>query len=68
MYVEDDGPGIPEANRDTVFDHGYTTDDGTGLGLAIVRSIVDAHDWSVRVRSGTAGGARFEIDFAPSTC
>jgi len=62
FYVEDDGPGIPESDREEVFTRGYTTDgDGTGLGLAIVGQIASGHDWSVDVTDGEAGGARFEI-------
>jgi PAS domain S-box-containing protein len=62
FYVADDGPGIPEADRDTVFDSGYSTAaEGTGVGLAIVQHIVDAHDWSVAVTESEAGGTRFEI-------
>jgi PAS domain S-box-containing protein len=62
FYVEDDGPGIPEGNREQVFDHGYTTcDDGTGYGLSIVRSVVGAHGWDVSVVGADQGGARFEI-------
>ncbi|MFB6156627.1 MAG: nitrogen regulation protein NR(II) [Haloferacaceae archaeon] len=62
FYVEDDGPGIPESDRDRVFDHGYTTrEDGTGYGLSIVRSIVGAHGWDVSIGSEDEGGARFEI-------
>ncbi|EMA61829.1 histidine kinase N-terminal 7TM domain-containing protein [Halorubrum lipolyticum] len=62
FYVEDDGPGIPEADRDAVFDVGFTTrSDGTGLGLAIVRDIVEAHGWSIAATEGPTGGARFEV-------
>jgi PAS domain S-box-containing protein len=62
FYVEDDGPGIPESDRDRVFDHGYTTrDDGTGYGLSVVRSVVGAHGWDVSVVDADQGGARFEI-------
>jgi PAS domain S-box-containing protein len=62
FYLEDDGPGIPESERDTVFDAGYTTsDDGTGFGLRIVERIVEAHGWSIRVDESETGGARFEI-------
>jgi PAS domain S-box-containing protein len=62
FYVEDDGPGIPEAVRDHVFEPGITTDDdGTGFGLAVVRSVAEAHDWSVEATEGDTGGARFEF-------
>ncbi|WP_435095719.1 histidine kinase N-terminal 7TM domain-containing protein [Halorubrum sp. N11] len=62
FYLEDDGPGIPDADRDAVFDVGFTTrSDGTGLGLAIVRDIVEAHGWSIAATEGSTGGARFEI-------
>jgi len=61
FYVEDDGPGIPAAERDRVFESGFSTADGTGLGLAIVHDIVDAHGWEIRVTGSDAGGARFEI-------
>lgn len=62
FYVEDTGPGIPTAKRESVFESGYSTDpDGTGFGLAIVAGIVEAHGWSIRLTDGTDGGARFEI-------
>jgi len=62
LYVEDDGPGIPESDRETVFTTGYTTaEDGAGFGLRIVEQIVDAHGWEIGVTEGTDGGARFEI-------
>ena len=62
FFVEDDGPGIPEDERDRVFDVGYTTDrDGTGFGLNIVSEVASAHGWEVAVLDGSRGGARFEI-------
>ena len=62
FYVEDDGPGIPDAERDAIFDAGYSTDDsGTGFGLPIVKQVVDAHGWDIRVTESADGGARFEI-------
>ena len=61
FYVEDDGPGIPERNRDGVFDYGYTSGSGTGIGLAVVRDVVDAHGWNVDATESESGGARFEI-------
>jgi len=62
FYVEDDGPGIPEDEREEVFESGYSTaTDGTGFGLNIVEQVAEVHDWDVRVTAGADGGARFEI-------
>ena len=62
FYLEDDGPGVPEHNRDRIFDPGYSrTDDGTGFGLAIVSEIIDAHGWEIDLTTSHSGGARFEI-------
>lgn len=71
FYVEDNGPGIPPADRESVFDYGYsTTAGGTGLGLAIVEQCAEVHGWAVSATEGTDGGARFEItgvDFVADT-
>ncbi len=62
IYIEDTGPGIPAAEREDVFDSGYTThQEGNGFGLAIVRRIVEAHGWTITITDGTNSGARFEI-------
>ncbi|QSG10247.1 histidine kinase N-terminal 7TM domain-containing protein [Halapricum desulfuricans] len=62
FYVEDDGPGIPEDDRDRVFSAGYSTGEGgTGLGLNIVAELVEAHGWTISVTDGPDGGCRFEI-------
>jgi len=62
FYVADDGPGIPESERERVLERGYSTaESGTGLGLAIVREIVAAHDWELTVTESQTGGARFEF-------
>ncbi|SFL10466.1 His Kinase A (phospho-acceptor) domain-containing protein [Halogranum rubrum] len=65
FYVEDDGPGIPPDERQSVFDYGYTTGGGTGLGLTIVRVVAEAHGWEVHVTDSTADGARFEFSTRP---
>ena len=68
FFVADDGPGIPPAKRELVFDQGYTTASSTGFGLAIVDMIARAHDWSVEITEGEDGDARFEfenVEFAP---
>ncbi len=60
--VADDGPGIPPAERDRVFDPGYTTaEEGTGFGLSIVNEICDALDWEITINESEDGGTRFEI-------
>lgn len=62
FFVEDDGPGIPESERDSVFERGYSSDpEGSGLGLAIVASVASAHDWEIAVTDARNGGTRFEI-------
>ncbi|GGL45309.1 hypothetical protein GCM10009037_30930 [Halarchaeum grantii] len=60
--VEDTGPGIEPADRDQIFESGYTSAaDGSGLGLTIVKEIADAHNWSISITEGRDGGARFEV-------
>jgi signal transduction histidine kinase len=62
FYVEDDGPGIPEAERERVFEAGYTTDhNGIGLGLTFVAQLADAYGWEYALTEGSDGGARFEF-------
>jgi len=62
IYFEDDGPGIPEDERDSVFDPGYSSaSDGTGLGLAIVQRVAEAHGWDITLTESESGGARFEF-------
>lgn len=62
--IEDDGPGIPEAERETVLEHGYSTrEDGTGFGLSLVSTVGRAHGWDVTVTESDAGGARIEFTF-----
>jgi PAS domain S-box-containing protein len=63
FYVEDDGPGIPEDEREAVFDLGHSPTGDSGFGLAIVEQIAHAHGWTVTVTESAAGGARFEFRF-----
>ncbi|HEX4838261.1 MAG TPA: HAMP domain-containing sensor histidine kinase [Solirubrobacteraceae bacterium] len=68
FIVEDDGPGIPEDQRERVFERFHRTDmartrtaGGSGLGLAIVRAIAEAHGGHVSAGASTLGGARVEL-------
>ncbi len=60
--VEDNGPGIPPAQRDLVFDPYVTTKHtGTGLGLAIVKKIAIEHGGSATADASRLGGARLRL-------
>jgi two-component system, OmpR family, sensor histidine kinase ChvG len=73
VRVEDDGPGIPPDNLETVFERFYTSrpkgtafGSNSGLGLSIVRQIIEAHGGTVRAENrttpdGAVAGARFEV-------
>jgi two-component system sensor histidine kinase TctE len=69
LTVEDNGPGIPEAEREAVLERFYrvlgTGVDGCGLGLAIVREIVARHGGDIHLLAATDGkGTRAQITFA----
>lgn len=63
FYVADDGPGIPENEREAVFRPTVSSSGGysNGLGLTIVREAAAAHGWDVSVTDADAGGARFVV-------
>lgn len=71
LEVEDNGPGIPEIERQRVFERFYripqTGGVGSGLGLAIAREIAESHDAVVELRgAGEAGGTLIRVIFPPS--
>ena len=68
LTVDDDGPGIPDAERERVLqrfvrlDEARSRDDGgSGLGLAIVDEVARAHGGSVSISQSPLGGARIEV-------
>jgi two-component system, OmpR family, sensor kinase len=66
LWVRDTGPGVPDTDKDRIFDRfvrgaDAATDDGFGLGLSIVSAIARAHGGSVRVEDAPGGGARFVL-------
>ena len=74
MEVSDDGIGIPEKDRDRVFDRFYRVDKarsresgGTGLGLSIAREIVDRHNGRLYLTDHTGPGTtvRLELPIVP---
>jgi len=68
LTVDDDGPGIPESERERVvqrfvrLDEARSRDDGgSGLGLSIVEEVVRAHGGSMSITQSTLGGARIQV-------
>lgn len=72
VTVSDDGPGVPEAQRDTLFQpfssssSTSSTVPGWGLGLAIVADLVDQLDGEVTYQPNAPNGARFQITLPAS--
>lgn len=65
LWVDDDGPGIPEGQRQQVLERGSRLDeqvDGHGLGLGIVRDIVEAWGGQLALQESPLGGLRVSID------
>jgi len=65
LWVDDDGPGIPESQRLQVLERGSRLDeqvDGHGLGLGIVRDIVEAWGGRLALLQSPLGGLRVSID------
>ncbi len=62
LEVSDNGPGVPQEDRDRVFDPYFTTKtDGTGLGLPIVKKVVLEHEGDIECVASETGGACFRI-------
>jgi len=63
IAIEDNGPGIPEAIKDHLFEPFVTSnkEGGTGLGLAIARKIIEDHGGQIKAESEIARGTRFVI-------
>lgn len=71
IWVDDDGPGIPAAEREEIFNRFYRSESardrhsgGSGLGLAITRSIIESHGGRVRAEESPLGGARIVFEFS----
>ncbi len=68
MVVEDEGPGIPESDRQRVFEpfvrlESSRNEDtgGTGLGLTLVKAIVEGHGGAVKLENRPGGGLRAKM-------
>jgi signal transduction histidine kinase len=69
FVVEDEGPGVPQAERRRIWDPYFRLDrerdsrmPGTGIGLAVVAQLIEMHDGRVLVEDAPRGGARFIVE------
>lgn len=69
VRVIDDGPGVPEAERESIFRRFWRRDrtqaESRGLGLAIVARVAETHDGSITVENRPEGGAVFTLRLRP---
>ena len=67
LEVADRGPGVPEDDRDKIFEPFFTgKTHGTGLGLAVVRRVVELHHGTIAVYPNPGGGAIFRAELPES--
>jgi signal transduction histidine kinase len=61
LSYEDNGVGIPEANKQKLFIEGFTTGKGTGLGLFLIKKMVEVYGWIITEEGEPNKGAKFVI-------
>lgn len=73
LAVTDDGAGVPEAERERIFERFVRLDEargrddgGAGLGLAIARDVAERHGGTLQATGSPAGGAHFELRLPPA--
>ena len=67
VEVADRGPGVPEEDREKIFEPFFTgKTQGTGLGLAIARRVIEQHGGTIGVFDNPGGGALFRAEIPES--
>ncbi|MFP4005578.1 MAG: sensor histidine kinase, partial [Candidatus Hadarchaeia archaeon] len=68
ITVEDDGKGIPDKDKEKIFEKGFKDEEtgGTGLGTYLVKEIAKSYGGSVKVKDSELGGARFDVELQKS--
>ena len=61
IIYEDNGVGIPEANKSKLFTEGFTTGKGSGYGLSLIRRIIQVYGWTIMEKGKPGKGAKFII-------
>ncbi len=61
LFYEDNGIGVPKANKSRLFDVGFTTGKGRGLGLALIKRIIEVYGWNIAEEGEPGRGAKFVI-------
>lgn len=72
LWVEDEGPGVPEDQRDRIFElfrqgSAEARQEGAGIGLTVCKRIAERHDGRIWVEDAERGGARFVVELAAAT-
>jgi signal transduction histidine kinase len=69
VVIEDNGPGIPEADLEKVFEPFYRSEHsrshhtgGVGLGLSVVRDIILSHHGKIKLKNKRSGGLKVVIE------
>jgi PAS domain S-box-containing protein len=61
LFYEDNGVGVPEANKARLFEAGFSTGGSTGLGLYLVKKMMDVYGWTITEEGEAGKGAKFVI-------
>jgi PAS domain S-box-containing protein len=64
IIYQDNGVGIPEANKSKLFSEGFTTGKGSGYGLSLIKRIIQVYGWTIKEEGNPGKGVKFII-FVP---